>query len=712
MSAVAEASSVPAESFDQAIDALDALKRLPMFQALTAAEMAKVAAVAEVQRHTQDRVLPRSGQDKTPAGYCFVVRGQVAFGEFEQGKVPKPPANKKKRVTPTMQVAHRVVALFDVGDFFTNEHAAYARSDDGEKYDMALFTCVNVVLLFIPKHKLAPIVAMLPDVQEAIEVKAEEAYYRQTLLKLDSRGDLLDLYVKQGFEYAKAIKVIQTDKCIDCDECVKACEDRHGIARIERFGPRMGLIQFTLNCRTCDDARCISACNFDAIGYDEDSEVIVYDNCVGCTKCAKDCPHEAIRMVDIQSAAPNEAIDIVAMAKEGKADKAGPSKPKTVVAKGEEKKAKKKKPKRIANKCDHCFGFSDMACISACPTGAIIQIDPRALFRRDGGLIDRAERYFEPAPFEHGWAATTRTQGVWAMLGLFAIATLVVLICVWEVAARNLDPNLSVWRFAVRLISGPIAAASYPLDYTPVSGLGRWLGYIGAGMMTLSALYTLRLHVPGLKRVGNSKVWFDFHVVFGVTGPILSLLHTNFSIFGFIERPLVTSLWWCITFIVLSGIVGRFLYTMIPKLEASTQRERRKLDDGIQQVADQWSSMTVSANVLSQFLKAQQKSAEASPAANMGTWSFIRFLMKSEISRIKGERALRTKTMGAMKNHRLRKTTLRLMSRRSVIDRRMQVYEVAKRLLAQWRGLHIGISIVMFVLLAAHMAISIYAVGW
>ncbi len=709
MSALAEVPTPSAGRDGARQEALEALRRLPMFQALSESELGKIAAVAELEHHEQDRVVPRGGDGAAPPGYCFLVRGQIAFAEFERGKVPPPPVNKKKRITPTMQVAKRVVALFDTGDFFTNEHAAYARGEDGEKVDMALFTCVNVVLLVIPKDRLDAIVAAVPAVQEAIEVKAEEAYYRQTLLKLDERADLLDVYVKQGFEYAKAIKVIQTDKCIDCDECVKACEDRHGIARIERFGPRVGLIQFTLNCRTCEDARCIAACNFDAIGYDEDQEVIVYDNCVGCTKCAKDCPHEAIRMVDIQNAVPNEAIDIVALAKEGKDQ---PDKPLTKVAKGEEKKAKKKKPKRIANKCDHCFGFSDMACISACPTGAIIQIDPRALFRRDGGYFDRADRYFEPAPFEHGWAATTRTQGVWGMLTLFAIATLGVLAAVWEVLARKVDPSMSLWRFAVEWLDGPLAAAALQLSYTPVSGLGRWLGYIGGAMMTISALYTLRLHIPGLKRIGNSKTWFDFHVVFGLAGPVLSTLHTDFNIFSPMERPLVTTLWWCVTFIVVSGIVGRFIYTAIPKLEASTQRERKKLDDGIQQVADQWASMTMSANVLAQFLKAQEKADEAPPAAEGSAWSFMWFLIQSEVSRWRGEWALRTKTMGQMQNRKLRRTTLRLMSRRSVIERRMQFFDVAKRLLAQWRGIHIGISIVMFVLLVAHIAISVYAVGW
>ena len=46
-----------------------------------------------------------------------------------------------------------------------------------------------------------------------------------------------------------------------------------------------------------------------------------------------------------------------------------------------------------------------------------------------------------------------------------------------------------------------------------------------------------------------------------------------------------------------------------------------------------------------------------------------------------------------------------------MIERRMQFYGVAKRLLAVWRHIHIAISILMFVLLAAHVAISIYAMG-
>ncbi|MCK6549404.1 4Fe-4S dicluster domain-containing protein [Myxococcota bacterium] len=702
-------------------DPIAALRRLAVFRGLTEREITTIASSSSVVRFPQDLVIPRGGEGSEPEVYYFVLKGQVAFAEFTKGTVPKGPHNPKKRVTPTMQVAKKMVALFDVDDFFTNAHVAEARGSDGNKNDMALFTALPVVLLKLPKAKMDEALGSVPKIKEAIEIIAEESYYRQTLLKLDDRAEIFDFYVREGYEYAKAIKIIQSDKCIDCDECVKACEDRHGVARIERFGPRLGLVQFTLNCRTCQDARCINVCNFDAIGYDHNDpahagEVIVYDNCVGCTLCSKACPHESIRMVDIKD--ETEGIDLVELAKQAKAGEGAkaPSpgdRPGTQIAKGEEKAAAKKKAKRIANKCDHCFGYADMACISACPTGAIIQIDPRALFRRDGGLIERADKYFETAPFELGWSQTTKTQGVRAMHAIFVLSTIGVLACVWEFFARRLDPSLSVWRAIIGAVQGAEAASKLVLTYAAVSGMGRWMGYVGSAMMTLSALYTLRLHVPGLRKIGSSKTWFDFHVVFGLAGPVLVLLHTNLNVFQLLSRPLVTGLWWCVPAVVLSGLVGRFLYTAIPKLEHHTEKEKKRLDEGIKAVADQWASMTQHANVLHQFLKAQEKTQDKreNEAEGKGLLGFLWFLLQSEVGRISAELALRTKTMGKMRNAKLRNMTIKLMSRRSVIERRMQFYGVAKRLLALWRHIHIAISILMFVLLAIHVAISIYAMG-
>ncbi|MFO0722203.1 MAG: 4Fe-4S dicluster domain-containing protein [Myxococcota bacterium] len=683
-------------------DPIAALRRLDIFRPLSTRELEAVAAAAKLVRTPQDRVIPRGGEGEEPRTLCFLVKGKVAFAEFELGAVPRGPVNPKKRPPPLMQLAQRNVALFEENDFFANDHVPEARGADGKKRELALYTCVPVVMLSIARADLDRILASEPEIKARIEARAEESYYRQTFLKLEGRSEVLDVYVKQGFEYARAIKVIQSDKCIDCDSCIRGCEERHGVARIERFGPKLGLIQFTQNCRTCFDARCLDPCNFDAIGFDDkSSEVVVYDNCVGCTLCAKACPHEAIRMVDVPE--PEEAIDIVAIA----AEKQG-QKPATVVAEGEEKKVKKKKAKRIANKCDHCLGYSDMACISACPTGAIIQIDPRALFRSDGGLIDRAEGYFDPKPFVRGWSDATHSQGVrliWAVLSLviaFGVGA------VFEFIARRWATDWSLVRLFVRLRSGPGTARAMVLTMEAASGMGRWMGYLGAGMMVVAALYTLRLNLPGLRRLGSSKTWFDLHVVFGIVGPILSLLHTNLHVF---QLYWVTILWWAVVLVVLSGLVGRYLYTAVPRLEMESERSKKSLDDGIKAAADQWASMTRSANVLQHFLKAQEKTAALEAGRTLGSLELVWMLLSSELRRIRAAVTIRTRLLGSMKNAKLKRAALHLMQRRGEAERRAKLIGLAKPLLAKWRAIHIAISVVMFLLLIAHVAISIWAVG-
>jgi len=682
-------------------DPIEALRRLDIFRGLTDGEYKRIGAAAKVVRLPQDRVLPRGGADDAPRAFLFLVRGQVAFAEFAMGSVPRGPINPKKRATPLMQLSERNVALFEPNDFFANDHVDAARGSDGVKREMALYTCVPVVMLEIQRDAMDKLLEGLPEVKSRVEARAEESYYRQTFLKLDHRSEVLDFYVKQGFEYATAIKVIQTDKCIDCDACIMGCEERHGVSRIERFGPKLGLVQFTQNCRTCEDARCLDPCKFDAIGFDQKiNEVVVYDNCVGCTLCAKACPHDAIRMVDIIE----PEIDIVAMVADQNA------KPRTVIADGEEDPAKKKKKaKRIANKCDHCLGYSDMACISACPTGAIVQIDPRVLFRRDGGLIEKAEKYFDARPFERGYAEVVGGQGVTLFRTLFVTVGLFVLGCVWEFIARKAFPELSLWRQLVSLVLGPASASSLMLTYSAVSGLGRWMGYLGAGMMTVAALYTLRLHLPGLRRAGSSKTWFDLHIVFGVAGPILSLLHTNLNIFTWYW---VTFLWWAVFLVVVTGLIGRYLYTMVPRFEAGVERDKKQLDEGIKIAADQWASMTTTANVMQHFLKAQEKTADREREEGaIGGFSLIFWLIQSRIREVRGIWALRSGLLSKMQNDKLRTTAIALMRQRARVERKSKMIGVARPLLAQWRVIHIGVTVVMFVLLIVHASISIWALG-
>ena len=56
------------------------------------------------------------------------------------------------------------------------------------------------------------------------------------------------------------------------------------------------------------------------------------------------------------------------------------------------------------------------------------------------------------------------------------------------------------------------------------------------------------------------KHWLEFHIFLCTVGPILVLYHTSFKFGG-----IVSVSFWSMVLVVLSGIVGRFIYIQIPR---------------------------------------------------------------------------------------------------------------------------------------------------
>ncbi len=95
----------------------------------------------------------------------------------------------------------------------------------------------------------------------------------------------------------------------------------------------------------------------------------------------------------------------------------------------------------------------------------------------------------------------------------------------------------------------------------PAGGLfGHLVGVIGFLLMLMAeTLYSLR------KRSrkafwGKMSNWLQFHIFTGIVGPYLVLLHTSWKFNGLAGASLALTI-----IIVLSGFVGRYIYTRIPR---------------------------------------------------------------------------------------------------------------------------------------------------
>jgi len=89
-------------------------------------------------------------------------------------------------------------------------------------------------------------------------------------------------------------------------------------------------------------------------------------------------------------------------------------------------------------------------------------------------------------------------------------------------------------------------------------GLGYAIGIIGGTMMLLLLIYPLRKR-RNWSFLGPVSFWFRLHMVFGVVGPALVILHSGYRIGSL--NGLVALV--CMLAVAFSGLVGRYLYRRI-----------------------------------------------------------------------------------------------------------------------------------------------------
>ncbi|MCW5634633.1 MAG: hypothetical protein KIT17_14965 [Rubrivivax sp.] len=115
----------------------------------------------------------------------------------------------------------------------------------------------------------------------------------------------------------------------------------------------------------------------------------------------------------------------------------------------------------------------------------------------------------------------------------------------------------------------------------PQEDLGYWIGVAGGSMMLALFVYPLRKYAGWMRRLGKVKGWFWFHLVMGVAGPWLVLVHAGFRT-GSLNAAVAL---YSMAIVVVSGVVGRFLFVRLNSRLEEAQvalqavRRRARLDD-------------------------------------------------------------------------------------------------------------------------------------
>ena len=115
----------------------------------------------------------------------------------------------------------------------------------------------------------------------------------------------------------------------------------------------------------------------------------------------------------------------------------------------------------------------------------------------------------------------------------------------------------------------------------PSGTLGLKLGILGTLLFFIIFLYALRKVIPWLGRWGTARHWMDFHVIAGVSAPIVIAYHASFKFQG-----IAGIAFWIMVAVALSGVIGRYLYAQIPRSLNAAQLSLSELQSSERELSD------------------------------------------------------------------------------------------------------------------------------
>jgi hypothetical protein len=108
----------------------------------------------------------------------------------------------------------------------------------------------------------------------------------------------------------------------------------------------------------------------------------------------------------------------------------------------------------------------------------------------------------------------------------------------------------------------------------PSGEIGLKLGFLGLAVFFAIFLYPLRKHWSWLMKQGSTRHWLDIHVLLGLSAPFIIAFHASFKFQGFAGVA-----FWIMAAVSASGVVGRYLYSQIPRRVNAAELSRKEIQE-------------------------------------------------------------------------------------------------------------------------------------
>ncbi|GIK60175.1 MAG: hypothetical protein HND39_10745 [Ignavibacteriota bacterium] len=229
---------------------------------------------------------------------------------------------------------------------------------------------------------------------------------------------------------------------------------------------------------------------------------------------------------------------------------------------------------------------------------------------------------------------------------------------------------------------------------------GHGFGIIGTLMMIIGvSTYMIRKRYRKFFNFGYLKHWLEFHIFLCSVGPVLVLYHTSFKFGG-----IVSVSFWSMVLVVLSGVVGRFIYVQIPRTIQGQELSINELSSMKEDLAKRIRTvLSEDASTLSEFERIS--SADRYKAFNLS--AAIGFIFRDYFDLKKVMRLLGKRMVWLGINPTERKELLTMAKSEIIVARRIAFLRTFQKLFHWWHIFHLPFAITMFVIMIIHVAVTI-----
>jgi hypothetical protein len=232
----------------------------------------------------------------------------------------------------------------------------------------------------------------------------------------------------------------------------------------------------------------------------------------------------------------------------------------------------------------------------------------------------------------------------------------------------------------------------------PTGLIGHGYGIIGTLFLIIGVgTYSLRKRVSTFQHWGKLRNWLRFHIFLCTSGPALVLWHTTFKFQG-----IVAVSFWSMVIVLLSGVLGRYVYNRIPKTENG---HFRNLNDLRTEQSDLWNSIKNAYSFSDSQLKILGLDGFTYQFQNpwKALLTTISFDIKSLIRFQSDKKYVSELSLADTSSDKM----AQWVSEYRWKTRQLYLLQPLQKIFTYWHIFHIPLATLMFLILAVHVTVAI-----